>query len=114
MSFPGWSSRLAVQRIWSLSRRSLVILASIGFLSGPGRPMQTPSPPQRADAQTIALWLFDEPQYPNMTLTDAGPYQNDLRLETGYAKWWQRTEGKGEPEVLPLHVEGKAGLGTVA
>jgi len=72
--------------------------------------MQTPSPPQRADAQTIALWLFDEPQYPNMTLTDAGPYQNDLRLETGYAKWWQRTEGKGEPEVLPLHVEGKAGL----
>jgi hypothetical protein len=45
-----------------------------------------------------------------MTLTDAGPYQNDLRLETGYTRWWQRTEGKGEPEVLPLHVEGNGGL----
>jgi hypothetical protein len=66
--------------------------------------------PASSDRHTIALWLFDEPQYPNMTLTDAGPYQNDLRLETAYARWWQRTDGKGEPEALPLHVEGKAGL----
>jgi hypothetical protein len=36
-----------------------------------------------ADAHTIALWLFDEVPYGNVTLTDAGPHQIDLRLETG-------------------------------
>src|SRR5436190_10502084 len=29
---------------------------------------------------TIALWLFDETPYPNVSLTDAGPLSADLRL----------------------------------
>lgn len=32
------------------------------------------------DDHTVALWLADEPQYLNMTLTDASPHQYDLRL----------------------------------
>jgi hypothetical protein len=35
------------------------------------------------DRHTVALWLFDEPQYPHMTLTDAGPNRGDLRLLNG-------------------------------
>ena len=35
------------------------------------------------DEHTIALWLFDEAPYNNATLTDAGPFQLDLRLNTG-------------------------------
>ena len=35
------------------------------------------------DEHTIALWLFDETPYNNVTLTDAGPFQLDLRLNTG-------------------------------
>ena len=35
------------------------------------------------DHQTIALWLFDEPHYPSVTLTDAGPHRIDLRLLEG-------------------------------
>jgi hypothetical protein len=34
------------------------------------------------DEHTIALWLFDEPDYPNMTLTDASRHQFDLRLKS--------------------------------
>ncbi|MHC4477570.1 MAG: LamG domain-containing protein [Planctomycetota bacterium] len=46
--------------------------------------------PRFADNHTIGLWLFDEKQYPNTTLTDAGAYEYDLRLqETG-----QLIEGK--------------------
>lgn len=41
-----------------------------------------PSATAAADADTtIALWLFDEPQYPGMTLTDASRHQFDLRLK---------------------------------
>ena len=36
-----------------------------------------------SDAHTVALWLFDEPQYLNMTLTDAGRNMYDLRLLRG-------------------------------
>jgi len=35
------------------------------------------------DANTVALWPFDEAHYVNMTLTDAGPGQYDLRLRLG-------------------------------
>src|SRR5262245_28955836 len=35
--------------------------------------------PQDQDP-TIALWLFDETPYPNVSLTDAGPLRADLRL----------------------------------
>lgn len=35
------------------------------------------------DPHTVALWLFDEPQYMNVTLTDAGANMYDLRLLQG-------------------------------
>jgi hypothetical protein len=37
--------------------------------------------PPFADSNTVALWLFDETEYPYTTLTDAGEYEYDLRLE---------------------------------
>jgi len=37
--------------------------------------------PNFADRHTVALWLFDENQYPHTTLTDAGQYEYDLRLQ---------------------------------
>jgi hypothetical protein len=33
-----------------------------------------------SEPRTIALWLFDDPDYPAVTLTDAGEHQIDLRL----------------------------------
>jgi hypothetical protein len=51
------------------------------------------------DENTIALWLFDDPPYGNVTLTDAGPLQIDLRLETGTKK-----------PLPPGLVEGERGL----
>lgn len=62
------------------------------------------------DEHTVALWLFDEPNYPNVLLTDASPHQYDLRFQSAYGEWWVRTEGKGEPPAKPLHLEGKYGL----
>lgn len=66
--------------------------------------------PPGVDKHTVALWLFDEPNYPNVLLTDASPYLHDLRLMSAYGEWYVRTEGKGEPPAKPLHVEGKYGL----
>lgn len=64
-----------------------------------------------ADPHTVALWLFDEPMYPNVVLTDASGHGYDLRLQSAYAKWLVETEGKkGEPPAEPLHVAGKYGL----
>ena len=47
--------------------------------------MRKPHPREEnySEDVTIALWLFDEPDYPNMTLTDASVNQLDLRLKTG-------------------------------
>jgi hypothetical protein len=42
--------------------------------------------PAGVDEHTVALWLFDDPPYANVTLTDAGPLQVDLRLDTGTRK----------------------------
>jgi len=39
--------------------------------------------PSFADSNTVTLWLFDEPQYPYTTLTDASAYEYDLRLMEG-------------------------------
>jgi hypothetical protein len=39
--------------------------------------------PSFADSHTVGLWLFDEPQYLNMTLTDASVAMYDLRLLAG-------------------------------
>ncbi|HEX7901474.1 MAG TPA: LamG-like jellyroll fold domain-containing protein [Planctomycetota bacterium] len=36
-----------------------------------------------ADPDVVALWLFDETAYPNVSLSDAGPLRADLRLVTG-------------------------------
>jgi len=102
MTFDLWRPRSTRRRSPAFSWKSPVLLLTFAFW-GVAAPADT-------DRHTIALWLFVEQQYPNVTLTDAGPRQNDLRLETAYARWWQRTEGKGEPEALPLHIEGKAGL----
>ncbi|MCB1124209.1 MAG: hypothetical protein KJT03_21845, partial [Verrucomicrobiae bacterium] len=62
------------------------------------------------DDHTVALWLFDEPTYPNVILTDAGPRGYDLRLQSSYAAWSLKTEGKGAPPIAPLHLAGKYGL----
>jgi len=64
------------------------------------------------DPHTIALWLFDDPNYPNTTLTDAGPQKHDLRLVCGYTRWWRQSEGTGDPPEEPLHVRGQAGIVT--
>ncbi len=50
------------------------------------------------DEHTVALWLFDEIQYANLILTDAGPLQLDLRLSSGR---------DGYPEVM---AEGRKGI----
>jgi hypothetical protein len=62
------------------------------------------------DENTVALWLFDEPMYPNVILTDAGSHGYDLRLQSAYGTWYLETEGKGEPPAEPLHVSGEYGL----
>jgi hypothetical protein len=36
-----------------------------------------------SECGTVSLWLFDEPYYPGVTLTDAGSNWYDLRLEAG-------------------------------
>jgi hypothetical protein len=64
------------------------------------------------DPYTIALWLFDDPSYPNTTLTDAGPNKYDLRLVCGYTRRWQEAEGEGNPPEEPLHVQRKEGIVT--
>lgn len=39
--------------------------------------------PTFADEETVALWLFDDPNYPHVTLTDASANEYDLRLMEG-------------------------------
>ena len=39
--------------------------------------------PSFADEHTVALWLFDDPEYFNATLTDASENWYDLRLQPG-------------------------------
>ncbi|MDH3669279.1 MAG: hypothetical protein OEN23_20385 [Paracoccaceae bacterium] len=39
--------------------------------------------PTFADADTVLLWTFDDPEYPNATLTDASGNEYDLRLMDG-------------------------------
>ena len=58
------------------------------------------------DEHTIALWLFDEAPYYNVTLTDAGPFQLDLRLNTGYGKPLPASVREGRRGLLPGHFGG--------
>ena len=53
------------------------------------------------DGNTIALWLFDDALYNNVTLTDAGPHQLDLRLNTGYGKPLPGSVREGRRGLLP-------------
>ena len=82
------------------------------FLVGNGRSFsqakKSVSRPPRAVAQdaardprTIALWLFDDTPYANVTLTDAGPHQIDLRLETGQTKPLPRSMLDGSRGLVP-------------
>jgi hypothetical protein len=95
--------------ITSRSRfRSIALFLFLAALAWDQSLAGTDSP--GVDKHTVALWLFDEPSYPNMVLTDAGRYGYDLRLQSAYDDWYVRTEGKGEPPAEPLHVAGKYGL----
>ena len=48
--------------------------------------------PTFSDDHTVVLWLFDDPEYPNATLGDAGGNEYDLRLmgggELGSGRGW--------------------------
>jgi hypothetical protein len=55
----------------------------VGVLGLSGAGALAPALPGFADADTVALWLFDEADYPHATLTDAGPHEYDLRLMSG-------------------------------
>ena len=65
--------------------KGLILLMSLlqiaGVLQGAG-PANNLFP-SFADKHTIALWLFDETQYPHTTLTDASANEYDLRLQKG-------------------------------
>jgi hypothetical protein len=65
----------------------VVIIAIASCFSAPGQVTdattvagQKEPPTSGVDEHTIALWLFDEAPYNNVTLADAGPLQLDLRL----------------------------------
>lgn len=53
------------------------ILGSSALVSQPASRNHFPG---FADRHTVVLWLFDEPAYPYMNLTDAGAHLLDLRL----------------------------------
>ena len=53
------------------------------------------------DPNTTALWLFDDPPNANVILTDAGPYQIDLRLETGRERPLPKTMLEGTRGLVP-------------
>jgi len=63
----------------------VVALAGASFLSGALGAGESAGGrfPTFADRDTVALWLFDEADYPHATLTDAGPHEYDLRLMGG-------------------------------
>jgi len=91
--------------------RTILTVAALASLTGPVHTFAVDNAEVRsADEHTIALWLFDDTSYPSAILTDAGPYRHDLRLLCGYAKWWSRTGGKGNPDEEPLHRKGSGGL----
>jgi hypothetical protein len=67
-------------------RKSLIALVSVLVWSVVAVAAVTAAQPKGsiyADDNTIGLWLFDETQYPHTTLTDAGRYEYDLRLQKG-------------------------------
>ena len=103
---------LTVDRIWQM----LLIFALLtgpwlAGTSGADETVQSgklsPAKPARvaggaaSDLHTAALWLFDDPPYANVTLTDAGPYQIDLRLETGREKPLPKTMIDGSRGLVP-------------
>jgi hypothetical protein len=89
-------------------RNRLIALTLLGILTG--YPTLSGANSPGVDDHTVALWLFDEPTYPNVILTDAGRHGYDLRLQSVFGEWAVRNEGKGEPPADPLHVAGEYGL----
>jgi hypothetical protein len=71
-----------------------------------------------ADDHVLALWLFDETAYPNVTLTDAGPLHADLRIETGRERPLPASMREGRRglvtgkfgNALALPIEGRLGV----
>ena len=58
---------------------AVVLLSAVRILSSARGQSLTPG----VDENTVAFWPFDEPEYVNMTLTDASPNHYDLRLRLG-------------------------------
>lgn len=69
--------------------------------AAPAAAVDAPLPTTGVDEHTIALWLFDETPYFNVTLTDAGPLHLDLRLATGRAKPLPDSVREGRRGLLP-------------
>ena len=63
--------------------RSLVVLGVCGVCPATCGVQAAGAGGEGVDGHVLALWLFDETAYPNVTLTDAGPLHADLRIETG-------------------------------
>ena len=88
-------------------KNTLPTLTLIALSTVLGSPQVRAEAGTGVDEHTIALWLFDEISYGNMTLTDAGPHQIDLRLETTPVL----REQEGLPTRLPeAMIEGRRGL----
>lgn len=58
---------------------AVVLFGAVMILSSARGQSLTPG----VDENTVAFWPFDEPEYVNMTLTDASPNHYDLRLRLG-------------------------------
>lgn len=73
--------KLSEQRLCRRSGHWLtaVLFGAVMILSSARGQSLTPG----VDENTVAFWPFDEPEYVNMTLTDASPNHYDLRLRLG-------------------------------
>jgi len=78
---------------------AMVALAMLGgsFASGTSEDAGS----RAVDRHTTALWLFDDAPNANVTLTDAGPFQIDLRLDTGLKKPLPATMVDGTRGLVP-------------
>jgi len=85
-------------RPWPVRSFALLSLALAG---GPAVSAEATPQIPGVDEHTVALWLFDEPPSFNVTLTDAGPLQLDLRLATGRAKPLPASVREGRRGLLP-------------
>jgi hypothetical protein len=102
--FPRFSARynfviLSAASLW-------LCLSAVAYAQSPNTAPDRKQPAKPAsqpvlDWHTTALWLFDDAPYANVTLTDAGPYHIDLRLETGFKKPLPKTMQDGTRGLVP-------------